>query len=232
MEMKLCPICKRTSEPKFRKRVLGKYVVQYFRCGSCDLLFTESPYWSSEAYDHARMGLRDTGMVERNLRIARVIGRFIVRVLDPSARFLDYGAGTGLLVRMMRDWGFDFHYLDPYASNIFARGLEAQVGQRTEGSYGLVTAIEVIEHSPDPVAEFERMLSYSDTVLFTTEIQPSDEAALKDWNYLHSESGQHVSLFSGNSLRTMARLLGLLPCLPTGRCPRILKAAGDRLHGR
>ena len=44
---------------------------------------------------------------------------------NAAGRFIDYGAGTGLLVRAMRDSGCDFRTFDRYAKNVFARGFEA-----------------------------------------------------------------------------------------------------------
>jgi hypothetical protein len=53
------------------------------------------------------------------------------------------------------------------------------------------------------------MLQLSDNVLFFTELQPEDPAALEQWWYFSPETGQHVSLFHRRSLAALARRAGL-----------------------
>jgi hypothetical protein len=45
----------------FRHTVLRKYDVQYFQCGGCGFLQTETPYWLDEAYSSAIV-TADTGI--------------------------------------------------------------------------------------------------------------------------------------------------------------------------
>ena len=52
--------------------------------------------------------------------------------------------------------------------------------------------------------EIEKMLGFSDTILFTTELQPTDKDALNNWWYFTPETGQHVSLYSLRSLQKLA----------------------------
>ena len=47
-----------------------------------------------------------------------------------------------MLVRLMRDRGFDFRYFDLHGPNLFARGFELD----HEQSVDVVTALEVVEH--------------------------------------------------------------------------------------
>ena len=210
--MTTCRVCSSRVREVFRKVVLEKHLVRYFQCAACDFLATEPPWWLAEAYTEALMGLRDVGMVQRNLWVAEVASRFIFEHLDPARAFVDYGAGTGLLVRLMRDRGLDFRYHDPYARNLFARLFEAPASRGGDKKYELLTAIEVIEHSPDPLVEVRKMLALSDTILFTTQLQPSGEHDLEHWDYLFPEAGQHVGIL----LRANARGDCRSPILTSG----------------
>lgn len=204
-----CKICSATATPVFNKRILFKYEVAYYQCSACGFLFTEEPYWLNEAYDETIKGIRDVGMVQRNLQVADLTERLIVRYLNPKGTFIDYGAGTGLLVRIMRDRGFDFFYDDPYARNIFARCFEATKQSESAVRYELLTAFEVYEHSANPLEDVQRMLAYSDSILFTTELQPKSAEQLEGWFYLFPDAGQHVAFHTLESLRNLAGLFAL-----------------------
>jgi 2-polyprenyl-3-methyl-5-hydroxy-6-metoxy-1,4-benzoquinol methylase len=202
-----CKICDGAVRQLFSKKVLHRYDVAYFQCSACHFIQTEEPYWLGEAYEHAIARL-DVGLVWRGERMAPVVSTLVRTFFGPDARFLDYGGGYGLFVRMMRDRGFDFHRQDIHCENIFAEQFD--LSDLPAGSrFDMVTAIEVFEHLQDPVAELEQMLRLSDTILFTTELQPADAAALGDWHYFVPETGQHISLFHRESLAALARRLGL-----------------------
>lgn len=104
-----------------RIQILRRYDIRYFMCESCGLVQTEEPYWLDEAYSEA-IAPSDVGIVSRNVSLVPITSLVIRAFFSSSGRFVDYGAGTGLLVRSMRDRGYDFHYLDAYAQNLFARG--------------------------------------------------------------------------------------------------------------
>jgi len=46
--------------------------------------------------------------------------------LNPDGIFLDYAAGYGLFVRLMRDAGYNFRWSDLYCQNLFVRGWSHQ----------------------------------------------------------------------------------------------------------
>lgn len=204
-----CLICDSEARMCFQKTVLFKHAVNYFRCPACGFLFTEKPYWLAEAYQEDLKGIRDIGMVERNLHMSDLTVRLINRHLDPRKKFVDFGAGTGLFVRLMRDRGFDYYFDDPFSRNIFARCFEASKLALGPGEYELLTAFEVFEHSPDPVGDVGRMLAFSDSILFSTELQPADANSLEDWFYLLPDAGQHVAFHTPDSLRALARQFGM-----------------------
>ena len=48
-----------------------------------------------------------------------------------NGSIVDYGGGYGLLVRLMRNSGFDFYRYDPYCANFFAKGFEVDLFARS-----------------------------------------------------------------------------------------------------
>lgn len=204
-----CKICRAVASERFRKCLLFKYDIAYYQCAACSFLFTEDPYWLNEAYQEDLTGIRDIGMVQRNLLVSETTARLILAHFNPAGKFIDYGAGTGLLVRLMRDKGFDFYYDDPFARNIFARCFEAKPDSSNPGQYELLTAFEVFEHSPDPMDDVRRMLTYSDSILFSTQLQPRRPEDLENWYYISPDTGTHVAFYTANALKEVACQLNL-----------------------
>jgi len=203
-----CKICDGTVRHLFVKKVLHKYDVAYFQCSACHFIQAEEPYWLPEAYENAIARL-DVGLVWRSERLTPIVTT-LIRTFIPErdARFLDYGGGYGLFVRMMRDRGFDFYRQDAHSENVFADQFDL-TNLPTGSKFAMVTAIEVFEHLQDPPAELEAMLQLSDTILFTTELQPENGADVSDWKYFYPETGQHISLYHRKSLAALARRSGL-----------------------
>ena len=167
--------------------------------------FFPDPDWLSEAYESS-IASTDVGLVERSLRLANVATAFLVRY-PGQGPVLDFAAGTGLMVRVLRDRGFDARYFDEYGPNHHAQGFE--VSARPPERYRLITAIEVAEHLVDPLMEFRRLASLSDAILFTTRLGPSGAPPPADWDYLSLGTGQHISFYSGPSLAKLAEQFGL-----------------------
>lgn len=197
-----CKICGASSELYSVKKVLSKIDVRYYQCTACHFIQTEEPYWLDEAYNNAITKL-DIGLVYRNEYLAPLVSTIIKLFFQPNAKFIDYGGGYGLFVRMMRDRGLDFYRQDIYCENLFAKHFDLS-DLPSNSRFDMLTAFEVFEHLPDPIGEIEKMLSFSDTILFTTELQPSDKTALNNWWYFTPETGQHVSLYSLQSLQNLA----------------------------
>ena len=195
-----CKLCDSESVFRFKRTLLGSHEVSYYQCQRCDFLQTETPHWLEEAYSNAIAKL-DVGLVHRNLTYAPLVSDMIARYFDADGSFLDYGGGYGLFVRIMRDRGLDFRLFDQYCENLFARGFElAECGPYDQ--FELMTTFEVFEHLVRPLDEIEKMLSFTDSILFSTEL--SDGKQLDDWWYLTPESGQHISFYSKKSLKHIA----------------------------
>ena len=102
-----CNICQAPTLEHARGLVRGKYPARWLRCSRCGFLFIENPGWLAEAYAEP-INASDTGYVQRNLWARDKMRNCIEFNLDPGGLFLDYASGYGLLVRLMRDLGYDF----------------------------------------------------------------------------------------------------------------------------
>lgn len=190
----------------FSATVLGRHHAIYETCPQCGFLSVRSPHWLTEAYTDA-ICATDTGIVTRNLAIADALVALCPILSGATGPYLDFGGGTGLLVRLMRDHGFDFRWHDKYADNLLARGFEYEAEM---GPCVAVTAFEVLEHVQFPVEFIQDALEFasSDTFIFTTMLFEGDVPAA-DWWYLASVDGQHISFFRQDTLETIATRLGM-----------------------
>lgn len=201
-----CPICETRSELFGRARVLGSFDARYCHCPSCGYLFAPEPVWLERAYASA-ITESDVGLVDRNLWFSK-LARSVVQVMfDPAGRFIDYGGGTGLFTRLMRDKGFDWYWFDTACRNLFAAGFEADTGDGAR--YELLTAAELFEHLLDPVETMNRLHSLSTNILFTTQLLPDPPPRLGQWWYYGLEHGQHVSFYTRKSLHLLGERFGL-----------------------
>jgi hypothetical protein len=204
-----CPVCSSKRRELFQATLLRKYEVHYFLCETCGLIQTEQPYWFNEAYSSA-IADADTGLVSRNLEIARKLAGLLYFSFDPNAQFLEAAGGYGLLTRVMRDRGFDFRWHDPYCENIFARGFEWDPVNGTAKG-GAVTAFEVLEHVTDPIDFIRKALAQAKTrtIVFSTLLYEGKPPRPEEWWYYSLESGQHISFFRKDTLNILAGKLGL-----------------------
>lgn len=204
--MTTCKICKQPSKELFKTKVLLKYPVQYYQCTNCAFIQTEEVHWLEESYVDAITDL-DLGYVTRNIFFTSITAKIIKGSFDKKASFLDYGGGYGMFVRLMRDRGFDFYREDKYCENLFSAQFDVDdEGVEKNKKFDLLTAFEVFEHLEDPLAEVERMLQFSDSILFSTELQPQATFQQpEDWWYFSPEIGQHIALFSKQSLEELAK---------------------------
>lgn len=196
-----CHICQTETQPLFRRKVLKKYRVQYFRCPHCRFIQTEEPHWLGGAYKRP-INIADCGLLTRNMMLAALTTCLLFPFFDRTGKFLDYSGGFGVLTRLMRDVGFDFYWNDPYTENLFAVGFEGQL----KGKYEVITSFEVLEHLPHPMKDLQKIFLVTDTLIFSTQLQPEE---LDNWWYFGLDHGQHVSLYHHATLEEIARRLHL-----------------------
>lgn len=200
-----CLICNEKANFIFKGMVLGKYEIQYYQCPHCGLLFTEKPYWIEEAYKDAIVGT-DTGIMQRNYSFSVITNTIIARLFNSKNLFVDYGAGYGIFVRMMRDLGYNFRWADKYSDNILAKGFEYKFGEAD-----LVTAFELFEHFDNPIGEIEHLLTISHNILISTTLYSKefDYPQLNDWWYYAPHAGQHITFYSYRTFEFIAKKYNL-----------------------
>lgn len=214
-----CRICGGELRPLFSGTVLGDVQAIYARCATCESLIAPDPHWLERAYSTEVVPDPDSGALQRCLFIHRCIRRMRhLRLLPRRFRSLDFGSGRGVLLRLLLDDGMDAWGFDPFPAPAFAK--ERILQEVPDGPFDLVTAIEVIEHTLDPLQTLNRLreaLAPGGILLLSTELY---DRALHgpDWIYLAPEHGQHITMFSARGLQAAAEATGLrwIMSLPWG----------------
>jgi hypothetical protein len=176
--------------------------VRYFECKVCGYVQTECPYWLDRAYA-STINDSDTGIMARNLDNARIVLATLLNLRRLDGRVVDYAGGYGILVRLLRDYGIDALWSDPYCQNLVARGFAYGSGKAA-----LVTAFEAFEHFVHPDEELDRLLAIAPNVLFSTALITGPTPAQDDWWYYGREHGQHIGLFRLKTLELLASRRG------------------------
>ena len=197
-----CKICNSHSEKLFQKKILNKYHSSYYQCSNCSFIQTDEPIWLKESYSEAITSL-DLGLLSRNLILKQEVARIIDCCFPESKIMLDFAGGYGVLVRLMRDSGFNFYRQDLYCENIFAKGFDIE--DISIKRFDVVTAFEVFEHFENPIQEIEKIFSFSDTIIFSTDLIPDENNQLEDWWYISPEIGQHIAFYSKKTFQYIAK---------------------------
>lgn len=201
-----CPVCGAERSEVFRTTIRGRYVARYLKCANCGHLGVDDPHWLPEAYSGGQaLATVDSGTLARARSLAPRITVLFLSLFNRDAVFLDVGAGYGVLVRTMRDIGFDFRWEDPHAENLLARGFEYDGGRCMA-----VVAMEVIEHMADPLDFVSNTMARTAAkmLVFTTELLPKPVPS-PDWWYLVPETGQHISFLERRTLDFIAARTGM-----------------------
>lgn len=186
--------------------ILNKYLIEYFVCENCGFLQTEDPFWLDESYKYI-VHPEDIGYLDRNIKMVDIVEQIINVELNKDKVYVDYAGGCGVLTRLMRNRGFNFYCID-LVENIFAKGYEFSFPEYMVNKVELITCFEGLEHFIYPLEEIEKMVKFSDNILFSTELIPDviiDIPNLKDWWYYGLNHGQHIGFYSLKTLKYIAK---------------------------
>lgn len=197
-----CKLCGAQTEFRFAKTVLFAHRAEYFECVACGSLQVPDTPWLEEAYRVERWPV-DTGLVARNLQLAGRIATFLDATSARTDVVIDFGGGTGLLTRLLRDLGWNALCHDRYREPVFVDAFHvrevAGLGAR------VVIASEVLEHFTTPRESLGELLALAPLIIFTTGLYDRQG---EDWWYLAPETGQHVFFFSARALQEVAGAAG------------------------
>jgi 2-polyprenyl-6-hydroxyphenyl methylase/3-demethylubiquinone-9 3-methyltransferase len=183
--------------------------IAYLRCTVCDFLFTRDfDAWSQADFAqkiyNAEYALVDPDFAERRpAGNASFISQTFSEYRDRIS-LLDYGGGEGRMMELLRANGFQsVNTYDPFS-------VEHNVSN--DQKHDLITAFEVFEHVPDPIAtmrDITQRLKPESLLLFSTLLQPANFGAIGlSWWYVGPRNG-HISIHSEKSLATLLKHFGL-----------------------
>jgi SAM-dependent methyltransferase len=215
--------------------VYGKHAHRDFmlkRCPGCGFAFIADPWLDytaiyNEAYNNGK-GAHHLANYSTELEAPEKTIRWyewegITSVVETlmdhreSLRWLDYGCGTGGLVRYAGRRGHDAVGFEPspFAARLPQHGIPLIAGDELSdaaGIFDVVTAIEVIEHVLDPMDELRRMraLLRPGGLLFMTTGNAAPYAErLTKWRYVIPEI--HLSYFEPRTLERALDQTGFVP---------------------
>lgn len=202
-------------------------------CPECGFSFIANPWLDFQAiYDASYYEGRGADPLvdyrfelehpERSIRsyewrgVARVVDELVG--VTSTTRWLDFGCGNGGLVRYVRAvHGADVQGFDEgsIASMAAIAGVPIVTSESLEagaGSYDVVTAIEVLEHMLDPIAELKRvrrLLKPGGLLFLTTGNAAPFAGRLDRWRYVIPEI--HISYFEPRTLERALTAAGFRP---------------------
>lgn len=202
-----CRLCASNTTAAFTLRVLEKYDVQYFKCGSCESIQTEQPYWLAEAYGDD-VHPEDTGYLTRNLLVHWNVEHLLKGLKVPDrAVILDYGGGIGIVPRLLREHGWNAFNFDTYTKSPFG-----DVDWKGDAPT-FVLAAELLEHLPDPARDIADMFKDQPDYVYVRTWRYFGQG--RDWDYFGPSHGEHVFFYTDKAMRHIAERFGYHVTLPS-----------------
>jgi SAM-dependent methyltransferase len=203
-------------------------------CSTCHYSFVVDPRTDFSAlYDeqyYRGQGADHTVDYERELADARTVRvyewRAMLKIVEHlrgplfGVRWLDYGCGLGGFVRYARNLGVETYGFDEgYAADRMRKAdipaIEVSDLDSASGSFDVVTAIEVVEHLPQPIPMLERiagLLRPGGLIFLTTGNAEPFRGRLESWSYVKPDI--HVGYFEPPTVEVAFRRVGLEPSFP------------------
>jgi len=234
-----CPICGSVATPA--GQTVGRWRARPYhlaRCETCAFAFITDPdtdfadiynadYYRGKGADplvHYESDVSAPHISIRAYELAGLVDYARASVaLKPRERWLDFGSGLGGFVEHLRRadieaYGYDQGYA---AGEALGRGVPMLSGDaliQADGTFGVVSAIEVLEHVLDPldtVQRIVRLLRPGGLFLYTTGNAAPFRKDLTRWSYVVPEI--HVSFYEPRTMLTIFERTGLVPLRPARR---------------
>jgi len=196
----------------------------FFRCKRCGVVLrypmpslAELDRIYADLYRSSNIahGTTNQSSGERVLwRYCQYLTRHVVR---PDDSVLDFGCGTGHLVRFLKEKRINAFGVErsdaarESAERHHGLRLRATLDEVADESADVVTMIEVIEHLPDPLAELDmirRKIRRGGTIFMTTPNRKGLRARLEGGNWREASKKFHVVLFDLSSLQALLHSAG------------------------
>jgi len=204
--MEICKVCSGISI-YFDESVVLNYNAKYLMCKNCGSIQIHEPHWIEEAHGDAIANL-DVGLVSRTLVAGRLILTFLRFQRSKNIEGVDWGGGTGLLTRMLRDCGLNVFSYDKYATQYLAHGFIINQNSLSK-PMTFISAIECFEHLVNPLIDLGEAAKNKSYMILTTETtpNPSVKPSSKNWWYYMPETGQHITFASSKGIKIFGELL-------------------------
>jgi SAM-dependent methyltransferase len=227
-----CPACHAT-DTQLIADIPGAVIERTFHlrhCSHCAFTFVSNPSTDyaniyNEAYYHGKGAdplvdyVFELEHPDQTVRIHEWRG-VVERVrsltkLSPNTRWLDFGCGNGGLVRYARDHakcdivGTDIGWITTEAAK---RGIPILTDHQLadqQGMYDVVTAIEVLEHVPNPrevLMQIRKMLKPGGLFFYTTGNAAPNRDNLAEWGYVRPDI--HISYYEPATLKKLLEETG------------------------
>lgn len=217
-EIRACPACQ---EPE-SDAVGAAGAFEIRSCRLCKTLFTSSlplPAASIEHYASFYGEARDVAIPDFVVHQLRALVRSLASYRSVG-RWLDIGCGRGTLLRAAVAEGWEAvgtEIAPATVESMRAQGLDARLGLVQDlglpsGGFDVVSAIEVLEHVPDPdllLAEAARLLRPGGAAYITTPHGRGISARLLGTGWSIVAPPEHLQLFSCAGIRSMLSRQGL-----------------------
>lgn len=193
-----CPLCQGQGTRVFYQDKRR----EYFQCGRCSFLFVPAYLHLSPPQEKMRYNLHENSLEDKAYRqMLERLAKPLVEKTPFGARGLDFGSGpVPVFAQLMKMKGYEMACYDPYY---------AHEPDLLEGPWDFVSMSEVAEHLHRPKEEFERLeraLKPGGLLGIMTQLF-HDGREFSRWHYIRDMT--HVSFFSEESFRYLARHLGM-----------------------
>ena len=198
-----CRMCGSLELKKLFSADFRQFRLDYFECSNCSYVQTQKPSWLHIAYSDV-INDSDVGLIRRNKTNARLTAVVISLLGLKNPLVLDACGGNGMLTRILRDYGFNAYWSDPYCQNMFANRFEKKEDQR----FDICTSFEAFEHFVDPLEDIQKLFECAPSIFFSTMLIPDPAPNPIDWWYYGLDHGQHIGFYRIKTLEFIARHYG------------------------